>query len=54
MFISLIRHLLNKKSYFALREKMESVMHDYIQKASIGLEGIVKNLKKLKAQKQYK
>lgn len=40
-------HGLNKKTYHDLREKMEKVMSDYIQKASTGLEAIVHNIKKL-------
>jgi ppGpp synthetase/RelA/SpoT-type nucleotidyltranferase len=44
----------DKQKYTILREKMTAIMNNYIQKASIGLESIVKNIKKLKMQKHYK
>jgi ppGpp synthetase/RelA/SpoT-type nucleotidyltranferase len=44
-------HNLNKKSYSALKEKMEKVMRDYIQKASSGLESITKHIRRLETQK---
>ncbi len=39
---------LDKKQYVVLKEKLESIMHDYIQKASLGLESIVKNIRRQK------
>jgi putative GTP pyrophosphokinase len=44
-------HGLNKEKYTALKRRMEMVMHDYIRKASSGLENIVRNVKRLETQK---
>ena len=40
-------HGLNREKYTTLKKRMEIVMHDYIRKASTGLENIVRNVKRL-------
>lgn len=42
---------LDRKKYSALKLRMESIMQNYIQKASVGLESVVKNIKKTKVHK---
>ncbi len=43
---------INKEKYLSLKKRMEQVMRNYIQKASAGLESIVRNIRKLETEKQ--
>ena len=43
---------IDKKKYHTFKERMEKVMFDHIQKASIGLENIIKNVKRLEAPRE--
>ena len=38
---------MDKKKYHTFKRRMEKVMFDHIQKASIGLENVIKNVKRL-------